>query len=213
MKTINHWINGKNVASKEYFTTTNPANGELLAEVASGGQLEIDQAVAAAKEAFPKWANTPMKERARLMRRPGELIDQNVPQIAELETADTGLPIHQTKNVLIPRASHNFEFFAEVCQQMNGKTYPVDDKMLNYTLVQPVGVCALVSPWNVPFMTATENRALPGAGQHRSAEDVRTVAADRRSPGRAGAGGRHSGRGAERGAGLRRHRRRRAGAP
>ena len=107
------------------------------------------------EEAFPKWANTPMKERARLMRRLGELIDQNVPQIAELETADTGLPIHQTKNVLIPRASHNFEFFAEVCQQMNGKTYPVDDKMLNYTLVQPVGVCALVSPWNVPFMTAT----------------------------------------------------------
>lgn len=50
-----------------------------------------------------------------------------------METADTGLPIHQTKNVLIPRASHNFEFFAEVCQQMNGKTYPVDDKMLNYT--------------------------------------------------------------------------------
>ena len=78
-----------------------------------------------------------------------------MPEIAAMETADTGLPIHQTKNVLIPRASHNFEFFAEVCQQMNGKTYPVDDKMLNYTLVQPVGVCALVSPWNVPFMTAT----------------------------------------------------------
>ncbi|MGO2569516.1 MAG: aldehyde dehydrogenase family protein, partial [Serratia proteamaculans] len=155
MKTINHWINGKNVASKEYFTTSNPANGEVLAEVASGGQLEIDQAVAAAKAAFPKWANTPMKERARLMRRLGELIDENVPQIAEMETADTGLPIHQTKNVLIPRASHNFEFFAEICQQMNGRTYPVDDKMLNYTLIQPVGVCALVSPWNVPFMTAT----------------------------------------------------------
>ncbi len=127
----------------------------VLAEVASGGEAEINQAVAAAKEAFPKWANLPMKERARLMRRLGDLIDQNVPEIAAMETADTGLPIHQTKNVLIPRASHNFEFFAEVCQQMNGKTYPVDDKMLNYTLVQPVGVCALVSPWNVPFMTAT----------------------------------------------------------
>ncbi len=124
-------------------------------DVASGGEAEINQAVAAAKEAFPKWANLPMKERARLMRRLGDLIDQNVPEIAAMETADTGLPIHQTKNVLIPRASHNFEFFAEVCQQMNGKTYPVDDKMLNYTLVQPVGVCALVSPWNVPFMTAT----------------------------------------------------------
>ena len=155
MKKINHWINGKNVAAAEYFHTTNPATGEVLAEVASGGADEVNQAVAAAKEAFPKWANLPMKERARLMRRLGDLIDQNVPEIAAMETADTGLPIHQTKNVLIPRASHNFEFFAEVCQQMNGKTYPVDDKMLNYTLVQPVGVCALVSPWNVPFMTAT----------------------------------------------------------
>ncbi|XQK53076.1 aldehyde dehydrogenase family protein [Escherichia coli] len=152
---INHWINGKNVAGNDYFQTTNPATGEVLADVASGGEAEINQAVAAAKEAFPKWANLPMKERARLMRRLGDLIDQNVPEIAAMETADTGLPIHQTKNVLIPRASHNFEFFAEVCQQMNGKTYPVDDKMLNYTLVQPVGVCALVSPWNVPFMTAT----------------------------------------------------------
>ena len=155
MKKVNHWINGKNVAGNDYFQTTNPATGEVLADVASGGEAEINQAVAAAKEAFPKWANLPMKERARLMRRLGDLIDQNVPEIAAMETADTGLPIHQTKNVLIPRASHNFEFFAEVCQQMNGKTYPVDDKMLNYTLVQPVGVCALVSPWNVPFMTAT----------------------------------------------------------
>ncbi|HDD0162448.1 TPA: 5-carboxymethyl-2-hydroxymuconate semialdehyde dehydrogenase [Escherichia coli] len=155
MKKVNHWINGKNFAGNDYFQTTNPATGEVLADVASGGEAEINQAVAAAKEAFPRWANLPMKERARLMRRLGDLIDQNVPEIAAMETADTGLPIHQTKNVLIPRASHNFEFFAEVCQQMNGKTYPVDGKMLNYTLVQPVGVCALVSPWNVPFMTAT----------------------------------------------------------
>ncbi|PRD16544.1 5-carboxymethyl-2-hydroxymuconate semialdehyde dehydrogenase [Pantoea coffeiphila] len=155
MNKINHWINGRNVASSDYFTTSNPATGEVLAEVASGGEREIAEAVAAAKVAFPKWANTPMKERARLMRRLGELIDRDVPEIAALETADTGLPIHQTRNVLIPRASHNFEFFAEICQQMNGRSYPVDDKMLNYTLVQPVGVCALVSPWNVPFMTAT----------------------------------------------------------
>ena len=155
MMKVNHWINGENVASNEYFEDLNPATGEVIAEVASGGAKEVDAAVAAAKEAFPKWAATPMKERARIMRRLGELIDQNVSKIAELETMDTGLPIHQTKNVLIPRASHNFEFFAEVCQQMNGRTYPVDNKMMNYTLLQPVGVCALVSPWNVPFMTGT----------------------------------------------------------
>lgn len=152
---IKHWIDGKEVASEETFTNYNPATTEAIGEVASGGQKEIDLAVAAAKKAFPKWSKTPAKERARLMRNLGELIDQNVAKIAELETLDTGLPIHQTKNVLIPRASHNFNFFAEMCTRMNGHTYPVDDQMLNYTLHQPVGVCALVSPWNVPFMTAT----------------------------------------------------------
>ncbi|KYZ87502.1 5-carboxymethyl-2-hydroxymuconate semialdehyde dehydrogenase [Alloalcanivorax xenomutans] len=152
---IKHWINGQQVASDETFDNINPATGEVIGQVASGTEKEVHQAVAAAKAAFPGWAATPAKERARLMRRLGELIDENVPKLAELETLDTGLPIHQTKNVLIPRASHNFNFFAEVCTRMNGHSYPVDDQMLNYTLYQPVGVCALVSPWNVPFMTAT----------------------------------------------------------
>ena len=77
MKKVNHWINGKNVAGNDYFQTTNPATGEVLADVASGGEAEINQAVAAAKEAFPKWANLPMKERARLMRRLGDRRDGN----------------------------------------------------------------------------------------------------------------------------------------
>jgi 5-carboxymethyl-2-hydroxymuconic-semialdehyde dehydrogenase len=153
--TIKHWINGKQVESRETFITYNPATGEEITAVASGGESEIDLAVRAAKEAFPKWANTPAKERAKLMRKLAELIDKHVPELAALETQDTGLPIAQTKKQLIPRASENFNFFAEVCVQMNGRTYPVDDQMLNYTLYQPVGVCALVSPWNVPFMTAT----------------------------------------------------------
>lgn len=184
MKKVNHWINGKNVAGNDYFQTTNPATGEVLADVASGGEAEINQAVAAAKEAFPKWANLPMKERARLMRRLGDLIDQNVPEIAAMETADTGLPIHQTKNVLIPRASHNFEFFAEVCQQMNGKTYPVDDKMLNYTLVAAGRrLCTGVTVERAVYDRHLEGRAVSGAGQYRGTENVGTLPADRRPPG------------------------------
>lgn len=175
MKKINHWINGKNVAGNDYFQTTNPATGEVLAEVASGGEAEVNQAVAAAKEAFPKWANLPMKERARLMRRLGELIDQNVPEIATMETADTGLPIHQTKNVLIPRAGVAVE-------------RAVYDRYL-------------------------ESRAVPGTGQHGSAQNVRAVAVDCRQAGRAGAGGRNSGRRAQRSAGLRRDGGRCAGTP
>lgn len=155
MDPVKHWINGRQVDSVERFVTTNPATGEAITEVASGGEAEINAAVAAAKAAFPAWANTPAKQRAKLMRRLGELIEQNVPHLAALETMDTGLPIAQTSKQLIPRASENFHFFAEVCTQVNGHTYPVDDQMLNYTLYQPVGVCALISPWNVPFMTAT----------------------------------------------------------
>ncbi|KVF78457.1 2-hydroxymuconic semialdehyde dehydrogenase [Burkholderia sp. FL-7-2-10-S1-D7] len=153
--TIKHWIDGREVESRETFTTLNPATGDVITDVASAGEAEVDAAVRAAKDAFPKWANTPAKERAKLMRKLGELIEKNVPMLAALETQDTGLPIAQTSKQLIPRASENFNFFAEVCVQMNGRTYPVDDQMLNYTLYQPVGVCALVSPWNVPFMTAT----------------------------------------------------------
>ncbi|CAJ0788251.1 NAD/NADP-dependent betaine aldehyde dehydrogenase [Ralstonia mannitolilytica] len=155
MDPVKHWIDGRQVDSAERFVTTNPATGEAIAEVACGGEAEIHAAVAAAKAASPAWANTPAKQRARLMRRLGELIEQNVPQLSALETMDTGLPIAQTRKQLIPRASENFHFFAEVCTQVNGRTYPVDDQMLNYTLYQPVGVCALISPWNVPFMTAT----------------------------------------------------------
>jgi len=155
MDPVKHWIDGRQVDSAERFITTNPATGEPIAEVALGGEAEINAAVAAAKAAFPAWANTPAKQRAKLMRRLGELIEQNVPHLAALETMDTGLPIAQTSKQLIPRASENFHFFAEVCTQVNGRTYPVDDQMLNYTLYQPVGVCALISPWNVPFMTAT----------------------------------------------------------
>ncbi|MEA3269172.1 MAG: 5-carboxymethyl-2-hydroxymuconate semialdehyde dehydrogenase [Pseudomonadota bacterium] len=155
MDPVKHWISGRQVDSVERFITTNPATSEAIVEVASGGDAEINAAVAAAKAAFPAWANTPAKQRAKLMRRLGELIEQNVPHLAALETMDTGLPIAQTSKQLIPRASENFHFFAEVCTQVNGRTYPVDDQMLNYTLYQPVGVCALISPWNVPFMTAT----------------------------------------------------------
>ncbi|WP_343699682.1 5-carboxymethyl-2-hydroxymuconate semialdehyde dehydrogenase [Caulobacter sp.] len=155
MSTIKHLIDGKAVESAERFVTYNPATQEAIAEVAAGDAAEIAQAVEAAKEAFPKWAGTPAKQRAAIMRRVGDLITANIDELARLETEDTGLPIHQTSAQLIPRAADNFHFFAEVATRMDGRSYPVDNQMLNYTLYQPVGVCGLISPWNVPFMTAT----------------------------------------------------------
>jgi 5-carboxymethyl-2-hydroxymuconic-semialdehyde dehydrogenase len=151
---IDHLINGKPVAGSSYFETINPATQEVLAEVAEGGEAEVNAAVAAAKAAFPAWAATPAPQRARLLRRLGELIAAHVPEISETETNDCGQVISQTRKQLVPRSGDNFGYFAEMCTRVDGHTYPTDTH-LNYTLFHPVGVCALISPWNVPFMTAT----------------------------------------------------------
>ncbi len=151
---IQHLINGQSVAGSDGFETLNPATQEVLAEVAAGGEAEVNAAVAAAKAAFPKWAATPATERAKVMRKLGDLITQHVPEIAETETRDCGQTISQTGKQLVPRAADNFHYFAEMCTRVDGHTYPTPTH-LNYTLFHPVGVCALISPWNVPFMTAT----------------------------------------------------------
>ncbi|RUR68299.1 5-carboxymethyl-2-hydroxymuconate semialdehyde dehydrogenase [Variovorax guangxiensis] len=154
MQQIDHLIDGKSVKGSDYFETVNPATQEVLAEVASGGEAEVNAAVAAAKEAFPKWAGMPAPERAKLIRKLGDLIAKNVPEIAQTETNDCGQVIAQTGKQLVPRAADNFYYFAEMCTRVDGHTYPTPTH-LNYTLFHPVGVCALISPWNVPFMTAT----------------------------------------------------------
>jgi 5-carboxymethyl-2-hydroxymuconic-semialdehyde dehydrogenase len=151
---IQHLIDGRSTESRIYFETVNPATQEVLAEVARGGAEEVAAAVAAAKSAFPAWAGKPAPERAKLMRKLGDLIAAHVPSIAETETRDTGQVIAQTKKQLVPRAADNFHYFAEMCVRVDGHTYPTPTH-LNYTLFHPVGVCALISPWNVPFMTAT----------------------------------------------------------
>jgi 5-carboxymethyl-2-hydroxymuconic-semialdehyde dehydrogenase len=152
---IEHIINGKSVGSDTTFETCNPATGEVLAHVARGDSQQVNAAVAAAKAAFPAWSKTPAKERARLMRKVGDLINKHVDELSQLETRDCGQVIAQTAKALVPRAADNFYYFAELAQAQHGETYDSDTGHLNYTLWQPSGVCALISPWNVPFMTAT----------------------------------------------------------
>jgi len=151
---IQHLINGKHVDSPETLQTLNPATQAVLADVAAGGAAEVQAAVAAAKAAFPAWAARPATERAARLRKLGTLITHHVPEIARIETDDTGQTISQTGKQLVPRAADNFHYFAEMCTRVDGHTYPTPTH-LNYTLFHPVGVCALISPWNVPFMTAT----------------------------------------------------------
>ena len=89
------------------------------------------------------------------MRRFGELIETHNDELAALETEDTGLPIDQTSHAMIPRAAENFTTSPKSQRIWTARAIRSTAQMLNYTLVQPVGVCGLIVPWNVPFMLAT----------------------------------------------------------
>ena len=105
---IHHLINSKPVESRDDFESVNPATQDVLAEVAAGGAVEINAAVAAAKAVLSKWAGLPATDRVCLLRKLGELITATVSQIARTETQDTGQVIGQTGKQLVPRAADNF---------------------------------------------------------------------------------------------------------
>ena len=156
---IGHLINNEFVPSIEgrTFETLNPTDNKPITEVASGTAADADRAVIAAREAFDKgpWPRLPAEERARALRRIGDLIEKHASEIADVEIMDTGVPASQIKEGAVPRAAQNFYFFADMATKITGESYSKDRKFMNYTIHRPVGVAGLITPWNVPFMLET----------------------------------------------------------
>lgn len=156
---INHFIDNAFVPSLdgESFETHNPANNKPITEVASGTVRDADRAVKAARRAFDEgpWSRLPAEERARALRRIGDLIEKHADEIADVEIEDTGVPTSQIKKGAIPRAAQNFYFFADMADKITGESFPKDGEFMNYTVRRPVGVAGLITPWNVPFMLET----------------------------------------------------------
>ena len=153
-----HFIGGewRPSASGETFPDMNPATGATIAEVAAGGPADIADAVAAASRAFREgpWATRGGEYRAPFLERIAELMLEDQAELARLETEDTGIPIRQTRGQ-VARAAENFRFFAARARQMDGATYPVAGRFLNYSLRHPVGVAGLITPWSTPLMLET----------------------------------------------------------
>ncbi|HEY6120474.1 MAG TPA: aldehyde dehydrogenase family protein, partial [Pyrinomonadaceae bacterium] len=146
------WLDAE---SGKTFTTPNPSTGESLAEVAEADKADIDKAVIAARKAFEgKWSKISARDRGRLLYKLAELIEQNAPELARLETADNGKPIRESQFVDLPQVAENFEYFAGWSTKIEGETIPVPGKMFNYTLREPVGVCGQIIPWNFPLLMA-----------------------------------------------------------
>ncbi len=156
---IHHFIDNEFVPSAggETFETLNPATNEAITRVAYGTAEDVDRAVRAARRAFDEgpWPRMKAAERARYLRRIGELIERYADEIADTEIEDTGVPVSQIKKGTIPRAAQNFYFFAEEATKLAGESFPKDGEFLNFTVRRPVGVAGLITPWNVPFMLET----------------------------------------------------------
>ena len=138
-----------------YMANINPATGEVYSQTPDSDIADVESAVTAAKAAFPKWSTTPLEERFKILNRIAELIDNNLDALALAETNDNGKPLWLSKRVDIPRASSNFRFFATGIMHFSTESHNMEDKAINYTLRQPIGVVGCISPWNLPLYLFT----------------------------------------------------------
>ncbi len=157
MKRILNFIDGqfRPPCSGRYLPDVDPATGKVIAEIAESGPEDVDAAVAAASRAFESWRKTPAEERSRLLIRVAELIQENFDELARLESEDNGKPIALARRMDVPRAVLNFRFFATAILHAGTSAHMTDDRALNYTLRQPLGVAGLISPWNLPLYLLT----------------------------------------------------------
>lgn len=147
-------------ATRETFTSIDPANRKPIAEVPRGKQRDIDLAVGAARKAFesPEWSEILPAERGRILWRLADEIRSRVDELTQLETLDSGKPLAQAK-VDVEVAARYCEYYAGVADKILGETIPVRPDILDYTLREPLGVSAHIVPWNYPLQIATRGVA------------------------------------------------------
>lgn len=154
---LSNYINGRLQAplSGNYLEHVNPATGEVAGHLPDSGHRDIQEAVNAAKAAFPAWSNTSPEERFTVLNRIADLITQHQEILALAETNDNGKPITLSRTIDIPRAAANFRFFATAIMHFASEAHGMEDRGINYTLRQPIGVVGCISPWNLPLYLFT----------------------------------------------------------
>jgi acyl-CoA reductase-like NAD-dependent aldehyde dehydrogenase len=154
---VHHMIGGREVPSKSgrTFDSVDPSTGQVIAQVAFGEAEDVGAAVRAAKEVWDRrtWAGMAPGERARILRRVGEVIRAQADVIGEVESRDTGKPLGQaTAEVML--AADFFTYFATHAELPDGRTHPADAGYFVYSKREPYGVVGAISPWNYPFLLA-----------------------------------------------------------
>ena len=157
MEKIKNYINGKLVESNSgnYIDNYNPATGKVYSLVPDSNEDDINAAVLAANTAFQSWSKTSKKYRSDLLMRLASKIEEYSEELIIAESRDNGKPEALARLVDIPRASENFRFFATAILHFSSELHDMDGKALNYTLREPIGVAACISPWNLPLYLLT----------------------------------------------------------
>ncbi|MGO2327919.1 5-carboxymethyl-2-hydroxymuconate semialdehyde dehydrogenase [Glutamicibacter arilaitensis] len=152
---LQHYINGEFVDSigGATFDVQEPVTNTNYATVASAQPEDVDLAVASANKAFKEgpWSKMLPRERSRVLHKIADIVESRDEELSLLESYDSGLPITQAKGQA-RRAAENFRFFADLIVAQVDNTFRVPGRQMNYVNRKPIGVAALITPWNVPFM-------------------------------------------------------------
>lgn len=146
------WIEA---TSGKTFATIDPTTEEVIGEVASAGEEDVDAAVSAARATFDSrsWAGMSPHARTSLLLSVARTLEAHAEELAQLETLNNGAPITKTR-YQTSKLSEIFEYFAGWPTKIAGEVTPSDPSMLSYVVREPVGVCAQIIPWNGPLMSA-----------------------------------------------------------
>ncbi|HVN13304.1 MAG TPA: aldehyde dehydrogenase [Kineosporiaceae bacterium] len=149
-----HWIGGRRVTGEDTFEDVSPLDGQVIAHVSRGGQAEVVAAVAAAKTAFPGWAQTSPVDRAAVLNRVADGIEARLEDLAQVETRDNGSLLRSHRRGVMPRVAANIRFFANHRLELSHPDFATRGHR-NHVSWDPAGVTAIVTPWNAPLMLAT----------------------------------------------------------
>lgn len=150
-----HFIGGVRVSSTETYTNTSPIDGTFLGEISRGGATEVEQAVEAARAAFPAWAALGPQGRGALLHKLADLVEENNETLSQLETMDNGSLLRSHRRGVMPRVAMNIRFFADwAMNELRHEPFETRGHTNNVSW-DPSGVAALITPWNAPLMLAT----------------------------------------------------------
>jgi len=150
------FINGKwrPAGDGATFSTKCPANGEQLALCAQATKGDVDESVDAAWEAFKTWKHLPTNERAALLNKIADIIEENKDHLALVESLDNGKPIRETMAIDVPLSAQHFRYFAGCIMAEEGSASILGPNTLSLILREPLGVVGQIVPWNFPFLMA-----------------------------------------------------------